>query len=152
MLKYKRSLFLKKDFDGKKTVILNGKKYNQINENDFNHLLEKVKFGNSFSLPDRIIQDFISDGSIQPSLKNIKTFDNYDLENIIKPISDINFVPTKNLPSLGSIPQKIAGLPSHLVVTLLSPPDPVNIDNRLLKPLTNCCTPVAPRRKTISSA
>ena len=85
MLKYKRSLFLKKDFDGKKTVILNGKKYNQINENDFNHLLEKVKFGNSFSLPDRIIQDFISDGSIQPSLKNIKTFDNYDLENIIKP-------------------------------------------------------------------
>ena len=84
MLKY-RKLVLKKDYDGKKSMIYNGKKYNELSENDFNNILEKVKFGNSFSLPDRMVQDFISDGSINPTFKSVKTFNNNDLENIIKP-------------------------------------------------------------------
>ena len=84
LLKY-RKLVLTKDYDGKKTMIYNGKKYNELSENDFNNILEKVKFGNAFSLPDRMIQDFISDGSINPTFKSVKTFNNNDLENIIKP-------------------------------------------------------------------
>ena len=36
----------------------------------------------------------------------------------LAPLLNTAFVPTKNLPSLGSVPQKIAGDPSHLIVTL----------------------------------
>ena len=84
LLKY-RKIILKKDLNGKKTLIYNGKNYNELSDKDFNNILEKINFGNSFSLPDRMIQDFISDGTISPTFKSVKTFNNDDLETIIKP-------------------------------------------------------------------
>ena len=84
LLKY-RKIVLKKDPNGKKTLQYNGKNYNELSDKDFNLILEKINFGNSFSLPDRMIQDFISDGTISPTFKSVKTFNNNDLETIIKP-------------------------------------------------------------------
>jgi len=60
--------------------------YKEIDENDFNALLEKLKFNNDFALPDRLVQDFINDGSIMPSFKRSIFFNKSDMEDIVKNI------------------------------------------------------------------
>ena len=48
----------------------------------------------------------------------------FDLQSLGSPLANTDLVPTKNLPSAGSIPQITAGLPSHLTVSLVVVPVP----------------------------
>jgi len=73
-----------------------GNIYNVINENDFNCILEKLKFNDDYSLPDRIVRDYIRDGTIIPSFKKSIYFNKYDMEDLVK---DLNpYKKTKNCP------------------------------------------------------
>ena len=60
----------------------------QMNKNltseEYNKLFEKLEPTIGFSLPDKLIQDFVKDGSMIPSFKKSDTFTNDDLFNIIK--------------------------------------------------------------------
>lgn len=60
--------------------------YKELNDDDFNALLEKLKFNNDFALPDRLVQDFIHDGSIMPTFKRSIFFNKYDMEDLVKNI------------------------------------------------------------------
>ena len=60
--------------------------YKQLNDNDFNSLLEKLKFNNDFALQDRLVQDFVNDGSIMPTFKRSLFFNNYDMEELVRNI------------------------------------------------------------------
>ena len=61
----------------------------QMNKNltseEYNKLFEKLEPTIGFSLPDKLIQDFVKDGSMIPSFKKSDSFTNDDLFNIIKP-------------------------------------------------------------------
>jgi len=59
-------------------------KYKELSDKDIIIILEKHKFGDSFSLPDILVQDLMTDDSIVPSFKNVKHFTNNDLYAMIK--------------------------------------------------------------------
>lgn len=58
--------------------------YKELSDKDIIIILEKHKFGDSFSLPDILVQDLMTDDSIVPSFKNVKHFTNKDLYAMIK--------------------------------------------------------------------
>jgi len=64
-----------------------GNIYNNITYNDLYPMLEKLTFNSTISLPDRMIQDFIHDGSLMPSFKKTNHFTNEDMKQIIEPLN-----------------------------------------------------------------
>jgi hypothetical protein len=60
--------------------------YKELNDDDFNAILEKLKFNNDFALPDRLVQDFVNDGSIMPTFKRSIFFNKFDMEELVKNI------------------------------------------------------------------
>lgn len=86
-MKFKKIVIRKLDnkqdihYEDEKGVI-----YKELNDNDFNSLLEKLKFNNDFALPDRLVQDFVNDGSIMPTFKRSLFFNNYDMEELVRNI------------------------------------------------------------------
>jgi hypothetical protein len=63
-----------------------GKQYKELTNDDFNHLLEKLNFNNDFALPDKLVQDFVNDGSMMPSFKRSLFFNHADMEDLVKNI------------------------------------------------------------------
>jgi hypothetical protein len=63
-----------------------GKQYKELTNDDFNQLLEKLNFNNDFALPDKLVQDFVNDGSIMPSFKRSLFFNYADMEDLVKNI------------------------------------------------------------------
>ena len=64
----------------------NMKMNKNLTSEEYNKLFEKLEPTIGFSLPDKLIQDFIKDGTIIPSFKKSDNFTNEDLFNIIKPL------------------------------------------------------------------
>lgn len=64
-----------------------GNIYNNITYNDLYPMIEKLTFNSTISLPDRMIQDFIYDGSLMPSFKKTNHFTNEDMKQIIEPLN-----------------------------------------------------------------
>ena len=69
----------------------------KINKNltseEYNKLFERLEPTTEFSLPDKLIQDFIKDGSIIPSFKKSDNYTNEDLFNIVKPLKkELNYI------------------------------------------------------------
>ena len=58
-------------------------KYRPINDDEIKQLFEKIKLNTDFSLPDKLIQDFINDGSIAPTFKKCAYFDRNDFNHIV---------------------------------------------------------------------
>jgi hypothetical protein len=58
-------------------------KYRPMEEKDIMPLFVKLKFNTDFSLPDKLIQDFINDGSIAPTFKKCVHFNNNDFNHIV---------------------------------------------------------------------
>jgi hypothetical protein len=65
---------------------IQGNTYNTFQKDDLYPILEQLKFNQDFSLPDRMIQDFIHDGSLFPSFKKSIYFNNIDMEEMVKPL------------------------------------------------------------------
>ena len=73
-------------------------KFRPIEDNEIKALFEKIKLNTDFSLPDKLIQDFINDGSIAPTFKKCENFNNNDFQHIIihiKKRKNIKKIPPK---------------------------------------------------------
>ena len=64
----------------------NHKMYRTLNENEYDALFNKLRPNVDFSLPDRLIQSFVKDGTILPSYKNSRLFNMEDFESIVSPL------------------------------------------------------------------
>ena len=60
-------------------------KYRPIQDDEIKPLFEQIKLNPEmdFPLPEKLIQHFINDGSIDPTLKNCSNFTDQDFDNII---------------------------------------------------------------------
>ena len=64
-----------------------------ISSDQFKRIFENIQPNFSFSLPDKLIQDFVKDGSVLPSFKNSPQFTKEDFNDIIDPIKeDLNYI------------------------------------------------------------
>ena len=73
-------------------------KYRPIQDSEIKALFEKIKLNTDFSLPDKLIQDFINDGSIEAKFKKCTNFTNADFNHMIihiKKRKNIKKIPTK---------------------------------------------------------
>ena len=59
-----------------------------ISENDFKSIFENIEPNFGFSLPDKLIQDFVKDGSIIPSFKQSHQFTKEDFNEMIHPFRE----------------------------------------------------------------
>lgn len=87
-MKFKK-IVLRKTSDDTQDVLYEdnrGKIYKELTNADFNELLEKLKFNNDFALPDKLVQDFVDDGSIMPTFKRSLFFNHFDMEDLVKSI------------------------------------------------------------------
>lgn len=64
----------------------NQKIYRTLNENEFDALFNKLRPNIDFSLPDRLIQSFVKDGTILPIYKNSRFFNMDDFDSIVSPL------------------------------------------------------------------
>ena len=58
-------------------------KYRPIEDSEIKALFEKIKLNTDFSLPEKLIQDFINDGSIEAKFKKYINFTNDDFNHMI---------------------------------------------------------------------
>ena len=60
-------------------------RYRKLNDDEIKFLFHNIKLNTSFSFPERLVQDFIQDGSINPTFKKCIHFNKEDLNEMIKP-------------------------------------------------------------------
>ena len=71
----------------------NTKLYRTLNEDEYDKLFNKLRPNIDFSLPDRLIQSFVKDGTILPSYKKSPLFTIDDFESITEPLKrDLPFL------------------------------------------------------------
>ena len=58
-------------------------KYRPIQDTEIKALFEKIKLNTDFSFPDRMIQDFVNDGSINPTFKKCGHFNKEDFNQLV---------------------------------------------------------------------
>ena len=58
--------------------------YRKMEESEIMPLFVKIKFNTDFSLPDKLIQDFINDGSIVSTFKKCSHFNKNDFHHIVQ--------------------------------------------------------------------
>ena len=82
-------------------------KYRPMNDDEIKPLFEKIKvnLNKEFSLPDKLIQDFINDGSMKATFIKCTKFDNHHFNQLISHIKHKNKM-IKKLPSKPSSKKK----------------------------------------------
>ena len=67
-------------------------KYRSMNDDEIKPLFEKIKvnLNKEFSLPDKLIQDFINDGSMKPTFIKCTIFENRHFNQLISHIKHKN--------------------------------------------------------------
>ena len=60
--------------------------HRKLNDSEVKELFITIKLNTHFSLPERLVQDFIQDGSIKPTFKKCIHFNKEDLHEMIKPL------------------------------------------------------------------
>ena len=71
----------------------NTRLYRTLNEEEYYKLFNKLRPNVDFSLPDRLIQSFVKDGTILPSYKKSPLFTIDDFESITEPLKrDLPFL------------------------------------------------------------
>ena len=72
------------------------KYYKELDSEEFNNLFKKIEPNFSFSFPDKLIQDFVKDGSIIPSFKKSEFYTKDDLDEIVTPLKkDFKYISNK---------------------------------------------------------
>ena len=64
----------------------NQRYYRELNDQEFNNLFEQLRPNVEFSVPDKIIQRFVKDGTLLPSYKTSPNFTNSDFNDMIETI------------------------------------------------------------------
>jgi hypothetical protein len=60
--------------------------HRKLNDAEIKELFVTIKLNTHFSLPERLVQDFIQDGSIKPTFKKCVHFNKEDLQEMIQPL------------------------------------------------------------------
>lgn len=87
-------------YSGEKLLNPNRIKYRPIQDTEIKSLFDKIQLNKTYPLPEKLIQDFINDGSIIPTLKICTNFTNRDFNEIvihIKKRINIKKVPPKRI-------------------------------------------------------
>ena len=84
-------------------------KYRPMNDDEIKPLFEKIKvnLNEEFSLPDKLIQDFINDGSMKPTFIKCTIFDNHHFNKLISHIKHKKNKMIKKLPPKPSSKKKL---------------------------------------------
>ena len=61
-------------------------RYRKLNDHEIKFLFHNIQLNTAFSLPERLVQDFIQDGSINPTFKKCVFFNKEDLNEMIRPL------------------------------------------------------------------
>jgi len=61
-------------------------RYRKLNDDEIKFLFHNIQLNTSFPLPERLVQDFIQDGSIIPTFKKCIHFNKEDLSEMIRPL------------------------------------------------------------------
>ena len=61
-------------------------RYRKLNDDEIKYLFHNIQLNTSFPLPERLVQDFIQDGSITPTFKKCIFFNKEDLNEMIRPL------------------------------------------------------------------
>ena len=65
-------------------------RYRNLNDEELKEIFHNIKLNDSFSLPERLVQDFVQDGSIKPTFKKCIHFNKDDLHEMVKPLRKHN--------------------------------------------------------------
>jgi hypothetical protein len=74
-------------------------RYRKLNDEEIKFLFHNIQLNTSFSLPERLVQDYVQDGSIVPTFKKCTFFNKDDLNEMIRPFK-------KNKPKRKNLPKK----------------------------------------------
>lgn len=61
-------------------------RYRKITDEEVKILFQNIKLNTGFSLPESMVQDFIQDGSIEPTFKKCTHFNKGDLQIMVQPL------------------------------------------------------------------
>ena len=61
-------------------------RYRKLNDEEVKILFQNIKLNTGFSLPEAMVQDFIQDGSIEPTFKKCTHFNKGDLHTMVQPL------------------------------------------------------------------
>jgi hypothetical protein len=61
-------------------------RYRKINDEEVKLLFQNIRLNTGFSLPEAMVQDFIQDGSIDPTFKKCIHFNKKDLHIMVQPL------------------------------------------------------------------
>ena len=70
-------------YSGEKLLNPNRIKYRPIQDTEIKSLFDKIQLNKTYPLPEKLIQDFINDGSITPTLKICTNFTDRDFNEIV---------------------------------------------------------------------
>jgi hypothetical protein len=70
-------------YSGEKLLNPNRIKYRPIQDTEIKSLFDKIVLNKTYPLPEKLIQDFINDGSITPTLKICTNFTDRDFNEIV---------------------------------------------------------------------
>jgi hypothetical protein len=70
-------------YSGEKLLNPNRIKYRPIQDTEIKSLFDKIVLNKTYPLPEKLIQDFINDGSIEPTLKICTNFTDRDFNEIV---------------------------------------------------------------------
>lgn len=59
-------------------------RYKKISDEDIKDIFCKINLNNEFAFPEKMVQDFVQDGSIEPTFKKCIYFNKTDLHNMVK--------------------------------------------------------------------
>ena len=74
-------------------------RYRKLNDEEIKFLFHNIQLNTSFCLPERLVQDYVQDGSIVPTFKKCTFFNKEDLTEMIRPFK-------KNKPKRKNLPKK----------------------------------------------
>ena len=74
-------------------------RYRKLNDEEIKFLFHNIQLNTSFCLPERLVQDYVKDGSIVPTFKKCTFFNKEDLNEMIRPFK-------KNKPKRKNLPKK----------------------------------------------
>ena len=77
-------------------------RYKKLSNDDVKMLFKDIKLNCGFSLPEVLVQDFVQDGSIEPTFKKCLYFNKDDLNNMVKHLKKNKKI-KKQLPKLKSL-------------------------------------------------
>lgn len=64
--------------------------HRKLTDEEIKELFNNIKLNSHFSLPERLVQDFIQDGSIKPTFKKCTHFNKEDLHEMIQKLKQKN--------------------------------------------------------------